>query len=91
MAAEFRAAAAGRITAERLAVLTEDIDLSRYANPDGSVIWTRWRRRWRPGLRRHEPRSVRPDPTQGARDTKTTGTDVGRDMFAARRKRTTAV
>lgn len=34
-----------------------------------------------------KPPGPKPDPTQGARDTKTSGTDVGREMFDARRKK----
>lgn len=86
--AEFRAAAGGRIDAERLATLTEDIDLGRYVRADGSVDLDKVAAKvaaWAPP--KDDPRTVKPDPTQGARNTKTTGTDVGREMFDARRRR----
>jgi hypothetical protein len=87
--AEFRAAAAGRIDADRLAALTEDIDLARFLAGDGSVDLTRIAAKveaWAPAAEQRKP-APKPDPTQGARNTKTTGTDVGREMFAARRKK----
>lgn len=94
VAAEFRAASAGRIDAARLATLTEDIDMSRYLKSDGSVDLEKVAAKvdaWAPELdsTATEPpkRGVKPDPSQGSRGTKTTGADVGREMFEARRKR----
>lgn len=87
--ARFEAAAAGRIDADRLAALTEDIDLGRFLNGDGSVDAERVATKveaWAPPKDERRP-APKPDPTQGARNTKTSGTDVGRDMYAARRKK----
>lgn len=97
VAAEFRAASAGRIDAERLATLTEDIDLSRYLKQDGSVDLDKVTAKvdaWAPPPPPADPneppaprRGVRADPSQGATGNKATGTDLGREMFEARRKR----
>jgi hypothetical protein len=87
--AEFRAAAAGgRIDAARLATLTEDIDLTRFLTKDGTVDVDRITAKveaWAPAAEQRKP-APKPDPTQGARNTKTSGTDVGREMYESRRK-----
>lgn len=96
VAAEFRAASAGRIESDRLATLTEDIDMSRYVKADGSVDLDKVAAKvdaWAPPAPLPDPnapppppRGVRPDPSQGSRGgNKTTGTDVGREMFENRR------
>ena len=90
--ARFAAAAAGRIAPDRLVVLTEDIDLTRYLTATGEVDLAKVEAKvaaWAPpGQPAGTPR---PDPTQGARNSSAgSGTDVGREMFAARRKRPTA-
>lgn len=97
VAAEFRAASAGRIDADRLATLTEDIDMSRYLKADGKVDLDKVAAKvdaWAPPPAPPDPnepppppRGVKPDPTQGSRGGKVTGTDLGREMFEARRKR----
>jgi hypothetical protein len=97
VAAEFRAASAGRIDSQRLATLTEDIDMSRYLKADGSVDLDRVASKvdaWAPKpppLDPNQPlvpaRGVKPDPSQGARGGNVSGTDVGREMFANRRGR----
>jgi hypothetical protein len=87
--ARFEAAAAGRIDPDRIAVLTEDIDLSRYLNDDGTVNVEKVTAKvdaWAPASER-KPTTPKPDASQGARNTKTTGTDVGREMFNARRNK----
>ena len=86
--ARFAAAAAGRIDPDRLATLTEDIDMTRYLKDDGTVDVDKVTAKveaWAPAAK-EQPKVLKPDPTQGARNTKTTGTDVGREMFDARRK-----
>lgn len=89
VAAEFRAAAAGRIDAARLATLTEDIDLTRYLGANGAVDVAKVTAKvaaWAPPEQERRA-GVKPDPTQGARNGKTSGTDVGREMFENRRGR----
>lgn len=86
--ARFHAAAAGRIDPDRLAALTEDIDMSRYLKDDGSVDVDKVAAKveaWAP--KKEEQRSPKPDPTQGSRNTKTSGIDVGREMSQARHKK----
>lgn len=90
--AEFRAAAGGRIDAERLAVLTDDLDPGRYLDDDGNVDGDRVAAKvaaWAPASTTPPPpRTPKPDHSQGARGgDKPKGTDAGREMFAARRKR----
>lgn len=87
--ARFEVAAAGRIQPDRLAVLTEDVDLGRYVRADGTVDTDKVASRvdaWAPADTRGA--GPRPDTSQGSRGTPTTGTDVGREMFEARRRRT---
>lgn len=89
--ARFHAAAAGRIEPDRLATLTEDLDMSRYLKDDGSVDVDKITAKveaWTPV--KEEPRGPKPDPTQGARNTKTTGIDVGREMSQARHRKTSS-
>lgn len=96
--AEFRAASGGRISADRLATLTEDIDLRRYLDDAGEVDTDRIATKvaaWAPAPEGDPeppaPTRPRPDPSQGSRGgTKVSGTAAGRDMFAARRRRPTA-
>lgn len=92
--AEFRAAAGGRIAADRLATLTEDLDLRRYLDSAGDVDAERVAAKvaaWMPDpAAPTQPARPKPDPTQGPRGTKPSGTAAGRDMFAARRRRTPA-
>ena len=92
--AEFRAAAAGRIDAERLATLTEDIDMSRYLLDSGDVDVEKVAKKvdaWAPPVdpekeKEKPPRRPRPDPSQGSSGKKTTsGMAAGREMFAASR------
>lgn len=92
VAAEFRAASAGRIDADRLATLTEDIDMSRYLKADGAVDLDKvtakvdaWSPKPDPNAPPPPPQGVRPDPSQGPRGGKATLS--GREMFEARRKR----
>lgn len=101
VAAEFRAASAGRIEADRLATLTDDIDMSRYLKADGSVdldkvtakvdAWAPKPPPPDPNAPPPPPRGVKADPSQGARGGKVTGTDLGREMFANRRGKTAPV
>lgn len=86
VSARFAAAAAGRIDPDRLATLIDDIDMTRYLKEDGAVDVEKVAAKvnaWAPP--KEEPKKLQPDPTQGARNTKTTGTDAGRAMFDARR------
>lgn len=84
--AEFRAASAGRIDHSRLATLTEDIDLTRYLLPDGSVDTERVAKKvdaWAPPAPKENPpppagpKRPRPDPTQGAGSPQTSTGDRG--------------
>ncbi len=88
VAAEFRAEAAGRIDAARLATLTEDIDMSRYLNPDGSIDTAKIKTKidaWAPAVNAPKP-GQKPDPSQGAgTGGKSSGMQAGREMHAARR------
>ncbi len=94
VAAEFRAAAAGRIDADRLATLTDDIDMSRYLLDSGAVDVDKVAKKvdaWAPPPdpdkeKDKAPRRPRPDPSQGSSGKKTTsGMAAGREMFAASR------
>lgn len=89
VAAEFRAAAAGRIDAERLATLTEDIDFSKYVDDKTGEVdvekVTKKVEAWAPV--QQTPTSPRPDRSQGPRGERLASVDAGREMFAARRKR----
>lgn len=89
VAAEFRAAAAGRIDAERLATLTEDIDFSKYVDEKTGEVdvekVTKKVEAWAPV--QQAPTSPRPDRSQGPRGERLASVDAGREMFAARRKR----
>src|SRR5918997_1896184 len=81
VSARFAAAAAGRIDPDRLAPLIDGIDMARYLKDDGTVDVEKVAAKvnaWAPP--KGEPTKPKPDPTQGARNTKTTGTDVGRAM-----------
>lgn len=86
VAAEFRAAAAGRIDAERLATLTEDIDYGKYVDDQGVIDNEKIQKKvaaWAPTP--EPPRGPRPDHSQGPRNNQTSGLSVGWEMFEARR------
>lgn len=91
VAAEFRAAAAGRIDAERLATLTEDIDFGKYVDDKGVIDTEKIAKKvaaWAPeGQQQQPPAGARPKPdhSQGPRNQKVSGLQAGADMFAARR------
>ena len=97
VAAEFRAASAGRIESDRLATLTEDIDMSRYLKADGSVdldkvsakvdAWAPKPAPPDPNAPPPPPRGVKPDHSQGARGGKVGLT--GREMYEARHPKRT--
>jgi hypothetical protein len=102
VAAEFRAAAAGRIDAARLATLTEDIDLSRYLTDAGEVDVERVTKKidaWAPAPPEGEQQEQeqnqttrqagpRPDRSQGQQGTgKPSGVNAGRQMHEASRNR----
>lgn len=89
--AEFRAAAAGKIEPERLATLTEDIDLTRYLKDDGSVDLDKITAKvgaWTPQSAEPLKTTPKPDRSQGSQGSvKTTGVDKGRAMYGNRRGR----
>lgn len=92
--AEFRAAAAGKITPERLATLTEDIDLNRYVKDDGSVDLDKITAKvgaWTPAPTEPPRTTPRPDRSQGSQGSvKSTGVDKGREMHRNRRGKSRA-
>lgn len=68
--AEFRAASAGRLDADRLGDLLEDIDLSRFLDEDGEVDAKKVAKKvdaWAPA-EPVKPGKPKPDPRQGAGD-----------------------
>ena len=79
VSARFAAAAAGRIEADRLVTLTEDIDMTRYLRDDGTVDVDKVAAKveaWAP--KPSEPRTPRPDPSQGSgRGPAPTGAEKG--------------
>ena len=79
VSARFAAAAAGRIEADRLVTLTEDIDMTRYLKDDGTVDVDKVAAKveaWAP--KPSEPRTPRPDPSQGSgRGPAPTGAEKG--------------
>jgi hypothetical protein len=71
--AEFRAQAAGRLTAEQVAELVEDIDMTKYLTESGEVDAERVARKVEALAPKPDPNAAPtwPDLGQGARDTST--------------------
>ncbi len=95
VSAEFRAQAAGRLTADQIRELTEDLDMTKYLTDKGEVDVDRVARKvdaLAPKNDDEKKTRKRPDLGQGRRDqTKEGGIAAGRDMYASRHPaRTTA-
>lgn len=83
VAAEIKAAAAGRITAETLAALTAGIDATKFLTPSGEVDADKVQQLV-DGLAPKDDKKW-PDTGQGRRQQqKATGLSAGRDLYAAR-------
>lgn len=88
--AEFRVQAAGRLTAEQVKELIEDLDMTKYLTDSGEVDVDRVRRKvdaLAPAKQEEKNLRRQPDMGQGRREPdKSTGVAAGRDMFDARRR-----
>lgn len=86
VAAEFRAACAGRISDERLAAILEPLDTTKFLAGDGEVDTDKVKA-FVDGIAPASDGKKWPDMGQGRRQSqKATGVDAGRELFAARAK-----
>lgn len=83
--AEFKAAVAGRIPADRLSALIEPLDLTKFLTADGGEVDTDKVQRYVDGIAPADAKKW-PDTGQGHRtSTKTSGVGAGRDLYESRR------
>lgn len=85
VAAEFRAAAAGRIPADQLATLLEPLDLTKFLSADGGEVDTDKVQQYIDGIAPADGKKW-PDMGQGKRggSTKAKGVSAGRSLFEDR-------